>query len=1183
MEIFKLWGRILVDNEDANRKITDTDQRAEATGRTFQNMIGTVAKWGAAVAAGAAAAGAALGGLVSRATQTATTIVKYSQTVNFSTRAYQEWDHVMRQVGWSMQQASNNLANFTERIMQAAGGSGEAAAAFRELGVRLTDETGKLRSSEAVFEDVIAALQNMEDITKRNAIAGQLLGNTAEEIAPILNMTAEELAQLRASAHVIDDADLRRADQFATLWGTVKTSLNALVIDMGLKVLPMFDQLVGFVAQHVPKIGPVFEFVAEVIAIVMKYVRLMIGDAISWIRGHIIGPFTEWLVSIWQERGPPILEALEALWDGVKALFGAVFDALRGVWDAFILAFQGDWEGAWGKLRETFANLWNQIPDLFAGIWDPLVALADAIMTAVIDTIRAVFGDDVARHFETVWNAVKVVFETYQEVFMGLWRAWSAVFRGDWETAWREFKGVAETIWAAIPVVFEGIINGLIGIVDTVMQAVIGVIRAAFGDQVASIFETAWAAVRTVFEAARDIILGIWQALTAALRGDWEGAWVAIRGIVDTAWGAIQTVIESALSIINTIINGALNGIVALVRWAFGDEAADAVDNGLEVVRTIVDTMTQVILGIVRTFGALMKGDWETAWTEIKNIASIIWISLPTAFEQAMNLLTGVADAVMTAVIDVIRSVFGDEVAVYFERVWTSVKTVFETFQDVILGIWRAFSAAFRGDWQAAWDEAKDVISTVWNAIPGIIEGVLTGLFGIVDAGIQAIIGLIRNQFGDEVASVFQAAWDAVTIVFDTALGAIRGLWNTFSALFHGDWEGAWQSIKDTFSGIWNGIVSIFTGPLNVVTSFITGWAGRIVGSIVALKDLALQYISDLVNGIVEWFSETTLGKTFNWLSDKINGVIGWFAEMYDRVVGHSYIPDMVEEIGQAIQRLREKLQQPVAVYTRQVIESFGTMEEEVVASVMRMAEAMDRALNAIVNTVSKFVSEITREIFNGTATWTSIINSFAGAIGAAFGAIFDELVKELATVLIKQNQWLVELLSQIATSITAYLSQAYAALVAFFAFLGPGAPVAAGAVIASAIAAIAALGGSIIRGLLPEPPEGAGGGTGGPGGSRPSSGRQVSEITGPTRDLLIDLLSPLASLNTLTGIGERIYDLLLERLPAGGAVSHIIIQPGAVAVHVQTSGQITDEQADEIGRRLAERIAFQLRGVGMA
>src|SRR5690606_16595237 len=213
------------------------------------------------------------------------------------------------------------------------------------------------------------------------------------------------------------------------------------------------------------------------------------------------------------------------------------------------------------------------------------------------------------------------------------------------------------------------------------------------------------------------------------------------------------------------------------------------------------------------------------------------------------------------------------------------------------------------------------------------------------------------------------------------------------------------------------------------------------------------------------------------------------------------------------------------------------------------------------------------------------------------FGSIFDAIAKELVRNIIMQNEWLVSTLANIAASITGFLSQAYATLVAFFAWSGPAAPVLAGGVIAAAIAAIAALGGSIIRGLLPDPPNGGGGTSGEPttgGRDRSSGGRQVSEITGPTRDLLTDLLSPLASLNTLTGIGERIYGVLDERLPmpglmlatagAGTGGVHVTIERGAVQI-TSASGtrELDDDMVNELAERLARKIAFELRGTGRA
>src|SRR5690606_20946005 len=155
--------------------------------------------------------------------------------------------------------------------------------------------------------------------------------------------------------------------------------------------------------------------------------------------------------------------------------------------------------------------------------------------------------------------------------------------------------------------------------------------------------------------------------------------------------------------------------------------------------------------------------------------------------------------------------------------------------------------------------------------------------------------------------------------------------------------------------------------------------------------------------------------------------------------------------------------------------------------------------------------------------------------------------------------------------------------LVAFFAWSGPLAPVLAGGVIAAAIAGIAALGGKIVRAVFP----GIGGSTPPPGdddrdqGRGRGPGRQVSEITGPTRDLLTTLLTPLARLDEQTGILGRIYDLLDARLPmmgglalAGGPSFQITVYAGLGA----DGRQIGEEVIDVIEERLADRLEDERR-----
>jgi hypothetical protein len=123
----------------------------------------------------------------------------------------------------------------------------------------------------------------------------------------------------------------------------------------------------------------------------------------------------------------------------------------------------------------------------------------------------------------------------------------------------------------------------------------------------------------------------------------------------------------------------------------------------------------------------------------------------------------------------------------------------------------------------------------------------------------------------------------------------------------------------------------------------------------------------------------------------------------------------------------------------------------------------------------------------------------------------------------------------------------------------------------------------------VPGAPEDSGpsGGTSGRGG-----GRQVSEITGPTRDLLVDLLSPLAHLAQIVAPIQDIRQILYERLPnfntlefAGAGVGAVgptvIIENLNVTAPTTGVDDISRATIDKIEKALALRISFGIRGRG--
>lgn len=157
-----------------------------------------------AVLAGTAAAAAAaivkieqaLIDLTTDQAAAATEIYNISQIINMTVQETQEWDYVLKTVGSSISQAQGDLSAFQEKIMEAAGGTGEAAEMFNKLGVSVVDQNGSLRTTSEVLNDTIAALQLMADETERNAISSTLLGGTGEALIPIYEQNAQYVQHL---------------------------------------------------------------------------------------------------------------------------------------------------------------------------------------------------------------------------------------------------------------------------------------------------------------------------------------------------------------------------------------------------------------------------------------------------------------------------------------------------------------------------------------------------------------------------------------------------------------------------------------------------------------------------------------------------------------------------------------------------------------------------------------------------------------------------------------------------------------------------------------------------------------------------------------------------------------------------------------------------------------------------
>lgn len=180
----------VADVGDAAREAGD---KAEKASGGWSVLKGTLADLAAsAIKTAASAISDTAQEMITGAAEYGDTIDKMSQKMGMSSDAYQEWDFVLQHCGASIE----SLKPAMKTLATAAESSSDA---FAQLGISQEQIAGM--SQEQLFDATIAGLQNVTDETQRTYLAGKLLGRGATELGPLLNTSADDVADMRAQVH----------------------------------------------------------------------------------------------------------------------------------------------------------------------------------------------------------------------------------------------------------------------------------------------------------------------------------------------------------------------------------------------------------------------------------------------------------------------------------------------------------------------------------------------------------------------------------------------------------------------------------------------------------------------------------------------------------------------------------------------------------------------------------------------------------------------------------------------------------------------------------------------------------------------------------------------------------------------------------------------------------------------
>jgi phage-related protein len=531
VEIFKLFGSIFVNNDEANKSIAETEKKSKGVASTLGSGIKTAAKWGTALVGGAAAGVGALSTVAESTREYRTEMGKLDTaftTNKFSAAdAKQTYSDLYAVVGDSGQatEAANHLSllcdstkdlqSWTEICTGVYGQFGdslpiegltEAANETAKVGTvtgSLADALNWMGVSEDEFNEKLAKCSSEQE--RQQLITSTLTSLYSDASAQYKETNGDVMESNRAHQQL--------SDTMAQIGAVAEPVLNSL-IGLGGKLLEQLSPIIEVVADSLaPALINICEEVAPIIVSMLEQIMPLIEELLPFI-AQLIEQLAPLIIQIVEQLFPPLLQIIQDLLpyfmqiiQAIMPLFSTLVELLMPVIEVFVQLAGVLLNGLLAALTPiiedlaTFLNdlltplipIISELCDTIVGILQPVFEQLLPVITQVFDALRPVL-DLLGEMLETLipalvpvieWLAqifsevlggaikgVKKILEPLSGIFNGIVDFVKGVFSGNWEQAWNGVVNIFKNVFNLLPTFVENVINGIIWIINKLLEGV---------------------------------------------------------------------------------------------------------------------------------------------------------------------------------------------------------------------------------------------------------------------------------------------------------------------------------------------------------------------------------------------------------------------------------------------------------------------------------------------------------------------------------------------------------------------------------------------------------------------------------------------------------------------------------------------------------------------------------------
>ena len=290
-ELYKLNGQLKSNTEQVEDTTDATEEAEQSMGNLGDVVNGMTSKLGiqlpdsmkqsmnamgsldasslalaggfAAVATAIVKAEKALISMTKEAASNADDLLTLASVTGMTTDSVQELNYMADLTDVSMDRIKDSLKETTNKMQEAAAGTGDAYDAYQRLGVEITNADGSLRSAQDVFYDTIDALGEIKNQTERDALAMDLMSESAQELNPLIDLGGEKMRAYAQEAHdmgyVLDNDALKSLQGVDDAYSRLQNTQEGVKNQLAAEFAPYLEEFYGDVTSGIKYIGDVLQ------------------------------------------------------------------------------------------------------------------------------------------------------------------------------------------------------------------------------------------------------------------------------------------------------------------------------------------------------------------------------------------------------------------------------------------------------------------------------------------------------------------------------------------------------------------------------------------------------------------------------------------------------------------------------------------------------------------------------------------------------------------------------------------------------------------------------------------------------------------------------------------------------------------------------------------------------------